>query len=78
MKIEQREIDGETWIKFDSKYEEFKHRFGYMVTIVLILFMVGCAIVLFYSLYNHIDLLRTTNCELCKRFGKVCMDKLRF
>lgn len=57
-RIEKREIDGETWIKFNSEYDEFTYYWGIYLTILLIVILLFGGGLLFWYMYTNLELIK--------------------
>jgi hypothetical protein len=72
-KIEFKEIDGETWFKFNSEYEKLKWKYGNIIMIITLILCFGLMIMFFIYILPNINLLKTSPCVLCESGGWNCM-----
>lgn len=72
-KIEKKEIEGETWIKFNSSYDKFRYYWGNFLTGILIPILLVLGAVLFYYIFRYVNLIKTNPCSLCENLGYSCL-----
>lgn len=75
IKVKSKEIDGETWFKFDNKYDKARYFYSNILTVVLIILMIALGIGMFYFFYSnweYIKLLKINPCSLCRDIGFEC------
>jgi len=66
MKVETKEIDGETWVKFNSEFDKFRYYQGNFISIILIVVLIVMGLSLGYLILNYIDLIQSNPCRLCE------------
>lgn len=77
-KVETKEIEGKTWIKFNSKYDQFRYYYGNLVAVVAIIVLIVLGILLLSFIFKNIDLLKTNPCSLCESLGYTCSKFMNF
>lgn len=73
-KIQTREIEGETWFKFDRNFDKVRYYHGNILTIILIVVLVVLSLGFFYVVLNYVGLITTNPCQLCEKLGYTCMN----
>ena len=58
IKVESKEIDGETWFKFNDKFDQTKYFYGNILTVLLIIVLVTLGSTLFYYMYSNVQELK--------------------
>lgn len=73
IKVETKEINGETWLKFDSEFDKWRYYWSNTLTLILIIVLIVLGISLGYIIMNHIELLKSNPCGLCRELGFTCI-----
>ena len=65
-KFEEKKIQGETWLKFNSDYERWRYKYGNLVMafFVLLLAVIFGAFLIYIFTYG--DAIKQNPCKLCE------------
>jgi len=73
-KFQEKIIDNERYIKFDNQFEELRYKHGNWLIFLLIAVMLVIFIGLLLYLVPHINLLKSSPCQLCMEQGYQCIQ----
>lgn len=72
IKVKTKEIDGEKWIKFDSKFDKVRYYYGNLITVIFIIVLILLGITLFFIIFKYVALIKANPCKLCEDLGFIC------
>jgi len=72
IKPEWKEIEGEKWFKFNSKYDRVRYFYGNILTLALIIVLIVLGVLIFYYVGHNLNLLKSNPCSLCEKAGYIC------